>query len=99
MERIDVGKKINSGIQTLNFFVLKNFALLFEFNFGLFTDKVGWIKMNPNLNHFCKFQNSNSSDTNEKPTRSMLDHGNYSSKATTLQDVKIEEYRLVGVSE
>ena len=71
MERIDVGKKIDCGIQTLNFFVLKNFALLFEFNFGLFTDKVGWIKMNPNLNHFCKFQHSNSSDTYEKPTRSM----------------------------
>ena len=42
MERIDVGKKIDCGIQTLNFFVLKNFAFVFEFNFGLFTDKAGW---------------------------------------------------------
>ena len=100
MERIDVGKKIDCGIQTLDFFVLKNFALLFEFNFGLFTDdKVGWIKMNPNLNYFCKFQHSTSSDTYEKPTRSMLDNGNDFAKATTLQDVKIAEYRLVGVSE
>ena len=55
--------------------------------------------MNPSLNHICKFQHSTSSDTYEKPTRSMLDNGNDFAKATTLQDVKIEEYRLVGVSE
>ena len=56
--------------------------------------------MSLNLNHFCKFQHSTSSDTYEKPTRSMLDNGNDFAKATTtLQDVKIEEYRLVGVSE
>ena len=104
MERIDVGKKINCGIQTLNFFVLKNFV--FEFNFVLFTVKLGW-------NGLLLLKNeSKSKSFLQIPTLKLirhiwktysinvLDNGNDFAKATTtLQDVKIEEYRLVGVSE
>ena len=52
MERIDVGKKIDCGIQTLNFFLMKNFA--FEFIFVLFTDKLGLISSNGLLENILR---------------------------------------------